>query len=367
SPDYTPDTPHSDEESEPIEASETKTASPLDSTSPLSPNHTLTQTSPTPTPSRAFYYCSIAHMAYETPSLSASPTSSLTHLIWKRYRGSSESILDAEIEDDELEAEGASSGSEESKDEGPGSKGEEDASEEEQQQAVKVEDTTADKPLGLGYRAARRCALELAKDPVPSTFEVGQRSRSVPNQQRADEMPRLPTRPTWVDREDGTVYIDIEFDAPPVRAPIQTPTSPEWSFGSLLVYPASLTIPSPVASPLTTPATTLTVYEDEFIEVGAQFELQGAYFKTTPNVYTHCHLHFLRVWVGILQSYMIVLALEAWAGWTDAQRAALCQARYEYQREIHALRMQHVTDQREMQRLRERVDTLERRMDGFER
>ncbi|GKD07296.1 hypothetical protein Tco_1186981 [Tanacetum coccineum] len=62
-----------------------------------------------------------------------------------------------------------------------------------------------------------------------------------------------------------------------------------------------------------------------------------------------------------------VLALEAWAGWTDAQRAALWQARYEDQREIHALRMQHVTDQCEMQGLRERVDTLERRMDGFER
>ncbi|GJY66970.1 hypothetical protein Tco_0469208 [Tanacetum coccineum] len=54
SPDCTPDTPHLDEESEPMEASETKTASPSDSTLPLSPNHPLTQTSPTPTPSRSF-------------------------------------------------------------------------------------------------------------------------------------------------------------------------------------------------------------------------------------------------------------------------------------------------------------------------
>ncbi|GJW00832.1 hypothetical protein Tco_1556083 [Tanacetum coccineum] len=51
SPDYTPNTPHSDEESKPMEALETRTVSPSDSTSPLSPDHPLTQTSPTPTPS----------------------------------------------------------------------------------------------------------------------------------------------------------------------------------------------------------------------------------------------------------------------------------------------------------------------------
>ncbi|GJW98758.1 hypothetical protein Tco_0180566 [Tanacetum coccineum] len=62
-----------------------------------------------------------------------------------------------------------------------------------------------------------------------------------------------------------------------------------------------------------------------------------------------------------------VLALEAWAGQTDAQRAALWQDRYEDQRERRALRMQHATDQREMQGLREHVAILERRMDHFER
>ncbi|GJY54880.1 hypothetical protein Tco_0446544, partial [Tanacetum coccineum] len=49
--DYTPDTPYSDEDSKPMEESETRTASPSGSTSPLSPDHLLTQTSPTPTPS----------------------------------------------------------------------------------------------------------------------------------------------------------------------------------------------------------------------------------------------------------------------------------------------------------------------------
>nr|GEU71272.1 hypothetical protein [Tanacetum cinerariifolium] len=200
-----------------------------------------------------------------------------------RCRGTSESILDieteddeSETEDDESEAEGAGSGRDESKDEGLGSEGEVVASEEQQQQAVPVKDTAADKPLGLGYRAARRHALELAEDPAPSTFEVGRSSRSVPDQHRANETPRIPIRPTWVDPKDGTVYIDIEFDAPLVRAPVQTPASPEWSSGSLPVSPASLTIPSPIASPVTTPAATIAVDEDEFIEVGAQLELHGS-------------------------------------------------------------------------------------------
>ncbi|GKD85069.1 hypothetical protein Tco_1356223, partial [Tanacetum coccineum] len=42
SPYYTSDTSHSDGESEPMEASKTRTASPSDSTLPLSPDHPLT-------------------------------------------------------------------------------------------------------------------------------------------------------------------------------------------------------------------------------------------------------------------------------------------------------------------------------------
>ncbi|GKE32837.1 hypothetical protein Tco_1452159, partial [Tanacetum coccineum] len=134
---------------------------------------------------------------YETPSPSASPASSLTLPIRKRYRGTSEPKLDTETEDDESEAEGAVLKSEESEDEGPGSEGEEVASEEQQQQAVPVKDTTADEPLGLGYRAAKGRSLELAEDPIPT-------------------------------------------------------------------------------SPVTTPAATIAVDEDEFITVGAQLELHGS-------------------------------------------------------------------------------------------
>nr|GEW90537.1 hypothetical protein [Tanacetum cinerariifolium] len=40
-------------------------------------------------------------------------------------------------------------------------------------------------------------------------------------------------------------------------APVQTPPSPEWSSGSLPVSPSSLVVPSPIASPMTTPTSTI--------------------------------------------------------------------------------------------------------------
>nr|GEW62657.1 hypothetical protein [Tanacetum cinerariifolium] len=230
SPDYTSNKPHSDEDSEPIVASETRTASPS--------AKVIEAMVLSPSLFRKRYRSS-----YETHSSSASPALSPTLPIRKRYRGTSESILDTKTEEDESEAEGTDLEIEESEDE------------------------------GLGYEAARHHALELADDPIPSTFEVGQISSFVLHQQVADEMPRLPTRPTWVDLEFRTVYIDIEFDAPPVCTPVQSPASPEWSPGSLPVSPASLTVTSPVDSPVITPAATISVEEDEFIEVGAQLEL----------------------------------------------------------------------------------------------
>ncbi|GJT72595.1 hypothetical protein Tco_1031881 [Tanacetum coccineum] len=116
SPDYTPATLHTDDESEPFETSKTRvtsphfTTSPADPISPPSPQRPpLTQTSPAHTPPRAFYYRSTARMA---------------------------------------------------EDEGTNSKDEDTVLESQQQQTVLAEDTAKDEPLGLGYRAARYCALE---------------------------------------------------------------------------------------------------------------------------------------------------------------------------------------------------------------
>ncbi|GKF56267.1 hypothetical protein Tco_0166607, partial [Tanacetum coccineum] len=114
-----------------------------DSTTSLSPDHPLPQTSPAPT--RGSYYCSTVHMAMRTqptlsPGLSAriaeaatfpppsfckryksfyemlSPSSSLTLPIRKRYQGTSELVVDTDDKSSDSDTEG-----EGSEDEGPGS------------------------------------------------------------------------------------------------------------------------------------------------------------------------------------------------------------------------------------------------------
>ncbi|GJU91733.1 hypothetical protein Tco_1304156 [Tanacetum coccineum] len=310
--DHTPVSPLTNEEFEASEPSNTRITSshytaPSDSTTPLSPDHLLTQTAPTPTLSRPLYHRRTARMAvrtqpamspglsarvtevitlspssfrkmyissYETPSSSASPASSPTLPIRKRYRGTSELILDTETKDDESKAMGASSEREESEDEGPDSKGEEAALERQQQQAALVEVTTADRPLGLGYGAARRRALELAEEITPSNFEIGQSSRSVSDQQVADRTPtpRIPARTIWIYPKDGTIYLDIKIN-PRSCALVKTLESPEWSSDSLPISPSSLTVSTLVAppvdsSPVASPAT---VEAESFLaELGAQ-------------------------------------------------------------------------------------------------
>ncbi|GJZ29136.1 hypothetical protein Tco_0573783 [Tanacetum coccineum] len=97
-------------------------------------------------------------------------------------------------------------------------------------------------------------------------------------QQRVEETPtpRPRVRTTWVDPVDGTVYTDIPVDVPPARVLVRTPPSPKWSSGSLPVSLSSPTVPTLIASLLTTPTTTIAVGEDEFLEVGAQLELHGS-------------------------------------------------------------------------------------------
>ncbi|GJU88677.1 hypothetical protein Tco_1301100 [Tanacetum coccineum] len=199
-----------------------------------------------------------------------------------------------------------------SEDEGSGSdEQEEEAAPEGQQQAVSVMDTAANEPLGLGYGELRRRELAVGEGLVPSTFEIRQSSRSVSGHQRVEETPapRIPVRTTWVDPEDGTVYLYIEI-YPLSCAPVQTPASPEWSSGSLLVSPSSL-----VDLPFTTSATTIAVDEDEFLEVER--------------------------------------------GHVDARRAEMWQDRYDDHRLIHYMLVQHTVMQRKLQEMRGRVATLE--------
>ncbi|GKB15390.1 hypothetical protein Tco_0849313 [Tanacetum coccineum] len=163
-------------------------------------------------------------------------------------------------EDGKDESSDADDERERSEDEGPGLEGREE------------EAVPEGEPLGIGYRVLRHLELGVEED----TFEVGQSSRPMPEQQRVERVSpfRQPTLTTWVDPEDGRVYTDIPAYVPPV-APVQTPPSHEWSSCSLPILPSSPVVPSPIASPVATPTATISVLEDQFIEIGAQLELHG--------------------------------------------------------------------------------------------
>ncbi|GKB11848.1 hypothetical protein Tco_0845771 [Tanacetum coccineum] len=172
------------------------------------------------------------------------------------------------------------------------------------------------KPLGLGDRALRRREIPLGEGRIPSVFEVGQSSGSVPEYERPKRVLALrqPTLTTWIDQEDGRSYIDV-LAYPPPEPPVQTPPSLEWTSGLLLIsqepsivpLPISspmipLTVPSPVASPATDEA-------KEFLtELGARVEMQGGLI----------HDHAERVSVTSRAIWRPLLALESWAGQTDA-------------------------------------------------
>ncbi|GKE60768.1 hypothetical protein Tco_1511135 [Tanacetum coccineum] len=239
--------------------------------------------------------------SYEIPSPSSSPTL----LVRKRYRGTSELILDTNSDGDELweedtkedessdvdvERERESQGLDEEghgldddgqglEDEGPSmeEEKEEEAVPEGQQQAVLVVDMAVSEPLGLGYRAARRRALESTEEITPSMYEVGQSSSSVLEQEGAEWVSayRQPTLVTWVDLEDGKVYTGIPTYIPPAT-PVLTPPSFEWSLSSLPVSPSSPVVSSPIASPVATLEATISVDKDQFLEAGTQLELHGS-------------------------------------------------------------------------------------------
>ncbi|GJZ35743.1 hypothetical protein Tco_0581560 [Tanacetum coccineum] len=384
------------EEFEAFEPSGTRTDSShssasLDSTAPLSPDHPLTHVLPTPTPTRASFHRRTARMtvrvqpamspghsarvaeamalsdsafrkryrsSYETPS----PSSTLP--VRKRYRGRMRVRMQMMRE------------RERSEDEGPGlERSEEEAVPEGQQQAAPAADTAVGEPLGLGYGALRRRELAVEEDQVLSTFEIGQSSGSMPEQQGAERVSafRQPTLTSWVDSEDGRVYTDIPVYVPPV-APIQTPSSPEWSSGSLPILPSSLVVPSLIASLVATPTATMSVDEDQFIEMGAQdvrelytrsgavrdeIFLQRYMFRSLEREQERVAVTFGALWRP-------VLALEAWAGQTDAQRAAMWHAIYDIQRENHDLRMQLAEERRERLELADHVARMERRHESRE-
>nr|GEX48093.1 hypothetical protein [Tanacetum cinerariifolium] len=225
--------------------------------------------------------------SYETPSPSSSPTLPIR----KRYRGTSELLEDAEDEssDSDTKREGLEDESPGLEDEGPGS-----------EDRVLVQKRRRRR---LHLRVSSRRGLDA------STFEIRHISRSVSGHQNVEETPtpKIPVSTAWIVLEDST---DIEIE------------------------PRSL-VPTLVASLVTTPAATIAVDEDEFLE------------RATVN--------FSALWRPML-------SLEAWARHVDARWAEMSQARYDDHRLIHDFLVQNTTMQHELQELRGRVTTLEQDM-----
>ncbi|GJV62902.1 hypothetical protein Tco_1473730 [Tanacetum coccineum] len=183
-----------------------------------------------------------------------------------------------------------------------------------------------------GQRALRCRELALEEGDVYSTFEVKQGSGSAPESERPERVSafRRPTLTTWTDLEDDMIYIDIP-DYPPPAPLIKTPPSPEWTSGLLPISLSYSDVPSPISSlmiPLTVPypiATPATVETEVFLtELGAQVEMQGGLIhdhtvrleELSPALFERVVMTFEAIWSPLL-------AFEAWAGQTNAQRAAL--------------------------------------------
>ncbi|GJY81947.1 hypothetical protein Tco_0494698 [Tanacetum coccineum] len=237
-------------------------------------------------------------------SYESSPSSSPPDLpSRKHYRGTSELVEDSEEDEvEEIEESlDSDSVSEDAEDGGPTAEDDDPA--------------VGDEGLAAGSRApSDGLGLEEEEEAVPggqqqAALVVGTSgSRSAPESERPERVSasRQPTLTTWTNPEDGMVYIDVPAYPPPV-APVQTPPSPDMIRGAIACS-----------------------YEQERVVVT-----------------------FGAIWRP-------VLALESWAGQTDAQRAALWHVISDMQGENRDLRLQLAEERRARLELAEVVDSMRR-------
>ncbi|GJZ17494.1 copia protein, partial [Tanacetum coccineum] len=296
-----------------------------------------------------------ARMAVRVPHAMSSGLSADLPLR-KRYRGTSKLVEDSEEDDDEEDEEieeSMDSDSEEGEEVVPGG----------QQQAASVVRITVSAPLGLGYGALRRRELALEEGDIHNTFEVRHGSGSAPESERPE-------------RTSGLLPISLSHSDVP--SPISSPMVP-------------LTVPSPVA----TPATVET--EGFLTKLGAQVKMQGGLIhdhavrleELSPALFKRYDMDIgelfnrskavrdeifsqryrfrsleynqERVAVTFGAIWRPMLALEAWAGQTDGQRAALWHAVSDVQRENHDLQLQLTEERHAQLELAEVVDGIRRR------
>nr|GEZ80110.1 hypothetical protein [Tanacetum cinerariifolium]GEZ80126.1 hypothetical protein [Tanacetum cinerariifolium] len=236
-----------------------------DSTAPLSPDHPLTHTTPAlvlslyrtariavhvlpaMSPSLSISIAEVAAMpdlAFRKrfrSSYNSSP--SPTFPVQKRYRGTSELILDTDSEGEEL---GNEDDDEEEDGEVKESSDSDSESEDADDEGPTVEDgdpAVRDEGLAvrhkgpsmivesLGLRGDETMPEASREGQIPSVFEIGQGYGSVPEPERPEGVSALrqPILTTWIDLEDGIVYIDVSAYPPPA-SPVQTPPLIELSF-----------------------------------------------------------------------------------------------------------------------------------------
>nr|GEV47874.1 hypothetical protein [Tanacetum cinerariifolium] len=249
------------EEFESSETSGTRTISShasdsLDSTTPLSLDHPLTQVSPTPTPNRVLFHRRTTRMAVHTqPTLSLgmsvriaeatalSPSSfRKSQILREREReGSEDEILDS---DDEKKSHGLDDESHGLNGEGHGLDDEGHGLDDEGHGLDDEGQGLEDEGPGLEDEGP---GIE-EEEAVPKGSEGAERISAF----------KQPTLVTWVDPEDGRVYTNILTYVPPT-APVKTPPSLEWSPGSLPVSPSFPIVSSPIASLVAIPAATISI------------------------------------------------------------------------------------------------------------
>nr|GEW27800.1 hypothetical protein [Tanacetum cinerariifolium] len=205
----------------------------------------------------------------------------------------------------------------------------------------------------------------------------GQGSGSAPKPERSKRVSafRQPTLTIRTDPKDGMIYIDVPINPPP-EPPVQTPPSLEWMAGSLPISPSPYVVPSPVSSPMmsltvslpialpmATSAATISVDEDQFIEVEAQLEL----YKSILQDHTQRLDAMPPILFAEINKDRPVLALDACAGRVDTRMIDMSWAGYDDHILVQDMLLQQTALQRELHEMRDRVTVLEQERDRRER
>ncbi|GKB19841.1 hypothetical protein Tco_0853764 [Tanacetum coccineum] len=184
---------------------------------------------------------------------------------------------------------------------------------------------------------------------------------------------RQPTLTTWTNPEDSMIYIDIP-DYPPPASHVQTPPSPEWTSGLLPISLSHSDVPSPISppmiplivpSPVATPATELSPalferYDKDIRELFTRSRAVREEIFSQRYRFRSLEYEQERVAVTFRAIWRPVLALEAWAGQTDAQRAALWHAVSDVQGENQDLQLQLAEERRALLELVKVFDGMRR-------